>query len=59
VSTRDHEQPRHLLRCLPPNGFTSVMMDGSLEADAQTPAQLRLHVAVTKEVVDLWPIHRL
>ncbi|WP_287127597.1 class II fructose-bisphosphate aldolase [Candidatus Cyanaurora vandensis] len=33
------------------NGFTSVMMDGSLEADAKTPATYEYNVAVTAEVV--------
>ncbi|MDX2229959.1 MAG: class II fructose-bisphosphate aldolase [Leptolyngbyaceae cyanobacterium bins.349] len=33
------------------NGFTSVMMDGSLEADAKTPASYDYNVAVTSEVV--------
>lgn len=33
------------------NGFTSVMMDGSLEGDAKTPASYEYNVAVTKEVV--------
>ena len=33
------------------NGFTSVMMDGSLEADAKTPASYEYNVAVTAEVV--------
>jgi fructose-bisphosphate aldolase class II len=33
------------------NGFTSVMMDGSLEADAKTPASFEYNVAVTAEVV--------
>jgi fructose-bisphosphate aldolase class II len=33
------------------NGFTSVMMDGSLKADAKTPASFEYNVAVTKEVV--------
>jgi fructose-bisphosphate aldolase class II len=32
-------------------GFTSVMMDGSLEADAKTPASFDYNVAVTAEVV--------
>ncbi|WP_293336648.1 class II fructose-bisphosphate aldolase [Microcoleus sp. CAWBG58] len=32
-------------------GFTSVMMDGSLEADAKTPASYEYNVAVTREVV--------
>jgi fructose-bisphosphate aldolase class II len=33
-------------------GFTSVMMDGSLEADGKTPASFDYNVAVTKEVVE-------
>lgn len=32
-------------------GFTSVMMDGSLEADAKTPASYEYNVDVTREVV--------
>ncbi|MEM8804878.1 MAG: class II fructose-bisphosphate aldolase [Cyanobacteria bacterium P01_G01_bin.38] len=35
------------------NGFTSVMMDGSLEADAKTPASFEYNVAVTAEVVNV------
>ncbi|MFT5287243.1 MAG: fructose-bisphosphate aldolase class II [Planctomycetota bacterium] len=33
-------------------GFTSVMMDGSLEADGKTPASWEYNVAVTREVVN-------
>lgn len=33
-------------------GFTSVMMDGSLEADGKTPASYEYNVDVTKKVVD-------
>ncbi len=33
------------------NGFTSVMMDGSLEGDAKTPASYEYNVRVTSEVV--------
>jgi fructose-bisphosphate aldolase class II len=33
------------------HGFTSVMMDGSLEADAKTPASLEYNMNVTAEVV--------
>ena len=33
------------------NGFTSVMMDGSLEADAKTPASFEYNCDVTAEVV--------
>ncbi|WP_140987103.1 class II fructose-bisphosphate aldolase [Asticcacaulis tiandongensis] len=34
------------------NGFTSVMMDGSLMADAKTPADFDYNVNVTRTVVD-------
>ncbi|WOJ90252.1 class II fructose-bisphosphate aldolase [Methylocapsa polymorpha] len=33
-------------------GFSSVMMDGSLEADAKTPASYDYNVAITSKVVD-------
>jgi fructose-bisphosphate aldolase class II len=33
-------------------GFSSVMMDGSLQADGKTPADYEYNVAVTKQVVD-------
>jgi fructose-bisphosphate aldolase, class II len=33
------------------NNFTSVMMDGSLESDAKTPASYEYNVSVTAEVV--------
>ncbi|MGF1538503.1 MAG: class II fructose-bisphosphate aldolase [Elainellaceae cyanobacterium] len=35
------------------NGFTSVMMDGSLEADAKTPASFEYNCDVTRKVVDV------
>ncbi len=35
------------------NGFTSVMMDGSLKEDGKTPADYEYNVRVTKQVVDL------
>jgi fructose-bisphosphate aldolase, class II len=35
------------------HGFTSVMMDGSLEADAKTPASYDYNVGITKRVSDL------
>ncbi len=35
------------------HGFTSVMMDGSLQADAKTPADYAYNVAVTAEVTRL------
>jgi len=34
-------------------GFTSVMMDGSLQADGKTPADYDYNVRVTKSVVDM------
>jgi len=34
-------------------GFTSVMMDGSLKADAKTPADYDYNVKVTRDVVDM------
>ena len=35
------------------NGFTSVMMDGSLKADGKTPADYAYNVEVTRSVVDM------
>ena len=35
------------------SGFSSVMMDGSLEADGKTPASYEYNVDVTKTVVDI------
>jgi fructose-bisphosphate aldolase class II len=35
------------------HGFTSVMMDGSLEADGKTPAEYDYNTAITKAVADL------
>jgi fructose-bisphosphate aldolase, class II len=35
------------------NGFTSVMMDGSLQEDGKTPADYDYNVQVTKRVVEL------
>ncbi len=35
------------------NGFTSVMMDGSLEEDAKTPASFEYNVEVTRKVVEV------
>ena len=35
------------------HGFTSVMMDGSLEADAKTPASFEYNVEVTRKVVEV------
>ena len=35
------------------NGFTSVMMDGSLNEDGKTPSSYEYNSEVTKKVVDL------
>ncbi|MES9963251.1 MAG: class II fructose-bisphosphate aldolase [Candidatus Sedimenticola sp. 20ELBAFRAG] len=35
------------------SGFSSVMMDGSLEADGKTPSSYEYNVNVTKQVVDM------
>ena len=35
------------------SGFTSVMMDGSLEEDMKTPASYQYNVAVTKKVAEM------
>jgi fructose-bisphosphate aldolase class II len=35
------------------NGYSSVMMDGSLEADAKTPASYEYNVAVTAKVAEM------
>jgi fructose-bisphosphate aldolase class II len=35
------------------HGFTSVMMDGSLQTDAKTPASYQYNVDITRRVVDM------
>ncbi|HZR79436.1 MAG TPA: class II fructose-bisphosphate aldolase [Chthoniobacterales bacterium] len=35
------------------NGFTSVMMDGSLKADAKTPADYEYNVSITRHVAEM------
>src|SRR3546814_5058705 len=35
------------------HGFTSVMMDGSLEADAKTPADYAYNVEITRRIADM------
>jgi fructose-bisphosphate aldolase class II len=35
------------------HGFTSVMMDGSLKADAKTPASYEYNVAITRRVAEM------
>ena len=51
VMHQDHgSEPAVCLRSIQ-SGFSSVMMDGSLEADMKTPASFEYNVDVTKEVV--------
>ncbi|GAV19160.1 fructose-bisphosphate aldolase, class II [Mariprofundus micogutta] len=53
VMHQDHgSEPAVCLRSIQ-SGFSSVMMDGSLEADCKTPASFEYNVAVTKNVVDM------
>lgn len=53
VMHQDHGNSPDTCKSAIENGFTSVMMDGSLEADGKTPASYDYNVGVTKEVVDL------
>lgn len=50
---QDHGNSPDTCKSAIENGFTSVMMDGSLEADGKTPASYDYNVKVTKEVVEL------
>ncbi|MDQ6961586.1 MAG: class II fructose-bisphosphate aldolase [Mariprofundaceae bacterium] len=51
VMHQDHgSEPAVCLRSIQ-SGFSSVMMDGSLEADCKTPASFEYNVNVTKNVV--------
>jgi len=53
VMHQDHgSEPAVCLRSIQ-SGFSSVMMDGSLEADCKTPASFEYNVNVTKTVVDM------
>ena len=49
---QDHGNSPDTCKSAIANGFTSVMMDGSLKADGKTPADFDYNVAVTKEVVE-------
>ncbi|MCG8449959.1 MAG: fructose-bisphosphate aldolase class II [Pirellulales bacterium] len=53
VMHQDHGNSPDTCKSAIENGFTSVMMDGSLEADGKTPASYDYNVDVTKEVVEL------
>ncbi len=53
VMHQDHgSEPAVCLRSIQ-SGFTSVMMDGSLMADAKTPASYDYNVGVTRTVVEM------
>ncbi len=53
VMHQDHgSEPAVCLRSIQ-SGFSSVMMDGSLEADCKTPSSFEYNVNVTKTVVDM------
>ncbi|MDH3325301.1 MAG: fructose-bisphosphate aldolase class II [Gammaproteobacteria bacterium] len=53
VMHQDHgSEPAICLRSIQ-SGFSSVMMDGSLEADMKTPSSYEYNVNVTKTVVDM------
>ncbi len=53
VMHQDHgSEPAVCLRSIQ-SGFSSVMMDGSLEADCKTPASYEYNSRVTRQVVDM------
>lgn len=53
VMHQDHgNSPQTCLSAIK-QGFTSVMMDGSLEEDGKTPASYEYNVAITRYVVDM------
>ena len=53
VMHQDHGNSVDTCQSAIKQGFTSVMMDGSLEADGKTPASYVYNVRVTSEVVKL------
>lgn len=53
VMHQDHGNSPATCQSAIDNGFTSVMMDGSLKEDGKTPASYDYNVEVTKKVVDL------
>lgn len=48
---QDHGSSVDICQSALVNGYSSVMMDGSLEADGKTPSSFEYNVHVTKEVV--------
>lgn len=53
VMHQDHGNSPETCQSAIENGFTSVMMDGSLEEDGKTPADYDYNVRVTAEVVKM------
>ena len=53
VMHQDHGQSPDVCRGAIDLGFTSVMMDGSLQADGKTIASYEYNIDVTKKVVDM------
>ena len=53
VMHQDHGQSPAICLSAIRSGFTSVMMDGSLEADGKSVASYDYNVAVSKQVVDM------
>ena len=52
VMHQDHGNSAATCKSAIANGFTSVMMDGSLQEDGKTPADYAYNTGVTKEVVE-------
>ena len=52
VMHQDHGNSPDTCQSAIENGFTSVMMDGSLEEDGKSPASYDYNVAVTRQVVE-------
>ncbi|HEX6961212.1 MAG TPA: class II fructose-bisphosphate aldolase [Lacipirellula sp.] len=53
VMHQDHGNSPETCKSAIENGFTSVMMDGSLKADGKTPADYDYNVKVTREVTQM------
>lgn len=53
VMHQDHGNSPETCKSAIDNGFTSVMMDGSLEEDGKTPADYEYNARVTKAVVEM------
>ncbi|MFP6750896.1 MAG: class II fructose-bisphosphate aldolase [Pirellulaceae bacterium] len=53
VMHQDHGNSVETCQSAIENGFTSVMMDGSLQEDGKTPADFQYNVTITRQVVEL------